>query len=201
MSTGARITDAVSYFHKRGQTRDAVRVVRTRIPEKFRWRRAVKGLTWVAGRMRGFDRMRVEEPVREVVLDVDDFDLKREIILDARRNGVDFDRGEVLPGRSVGDLRRYSFLTNVPIDHVQKHVKMDPTSFFESVDTAAVAIVGRHYEIVHRKKAHELWLAIPDPDGPEEPRLHHRIMADRADREADTAERWAAFTKAVLEAP
>jgi hypothetical protein len=160
----------------------------------------VKGLTSVAGRLRGMDRMRVEEPVREVVLDVTDFELRREIILDARRNGVDFDRGEVLPGRTVGDLRRYSFLTDVPLDHVQKHLRMDPTSFFERVDTAAVAIVGRHYEVVHRKKAHELWLSIPDPDGPETVGLHHRIMLDHADREAELAERWAAFTKAVLEA-
>jgi hypothetical protein len=144
--------------------------------------------------------MRIEEPIREVVLDVDDFQLKRQIILDARRNNVDFDRGEVLPFRSVGDLRRYSFLTNVPLDRVQRHVRMDPTSFFERVDTAAVAIVGRHYEIVHRKKAHELWLEIPDPDGPEEQELHHHIMADRAEREAKTADSWAAFTKAVLEA-
>ncbi len=144
--------------------------------------------------------MRIEEPIREVVLDVDDFDLKREVVLDARRNGVDFDRGEVLPLRSVGDLRRYSFLTNVPLDRVQKHVRMDPSAFFQRVDVAAVAIVGRHYEILHRKRAHELWLEIPDPDGPEEPQLHHRIMADRADREARMAERWAAFTTAVLDA-
>ncbi len=104
------------------------------------------------------------------------------------------------PFESVGDLRRYSFLTDVPLEQVLKHVRLDPGSFFARADTAAVVIVGRHYEIVHRKKAHELWLEIPDPDGPDKQELHHHVMADRAEREARLADRWSAFTRAVLDA-
>ncbi|MBW2462763.1 MAG: hypothetical protein JRH11_14020 [Deltaproteobacteria bacterium] len=198
---GARVTDAVNFFQRRGEMRSAVRVVRQREPERFRWRYAIAGLTGAAGKLRGLDRMRVEEPVREVVLDVGDNDLRREIVIDARKNGVDFDRGEVLPYRSVGDLRRYSFLTRIELTRVGQHIPLDLSSFFTPVDTAATVIIGRHYEVAHRRKAHEIWLSIPDPDGPEEPQSHHRLMANHADREIEAAQRWAAFTKAVLEAP
>ena len=101
--SGARITDAIEYYGKQGQDRGAVRVVRRRDPDKFRWRRAVAALTAAAGNRRGTDRARLEEPVRELVLDLEDGQLMREIILDARRFRVDLDRGEVLPFRTLGD--------------------------------------------------------------------------------------------------
>jgi hypothetical protein len=196
---GGRVTDAVEYFQRRDELRRAVRVVRDRSPERFRWRKAIGALTRSAGTLRGKDRMRVEEPVREIILDVPDFDLQREVVLDARRNGVDLDRGEVLPRRTVGDIRRLSYLTHTDLTQVQKHVPL-PADFFASVETSAVVLVGRAYAEYHRSKARHVWLRLPDPDGPEPFQLHHRLMADHANREARLAERWAAFARSVVDA-
>jgi hypothetical protein len=173
--------------------------VRDRAPERFRWRSAVSTLTRSAGRLRGLDRQRIEEPVREVVLEIPDVDLKREVVLDARRVGVDLDRGEILPCRTVGDLRRFAFLTGTDLSMLQRYVPHDPGDFFAPVDTSAVVLVGRAYANAHRKRAHELWLAVPDPDGPDEIRTHHRYMVERAEREAKTADKWAAFARAVID--
>src|SRR4051812_9048594 len=98
--SGARVTDEVIYWRMRGELRRAVRVVRVRKPERLRWRAALATVTEAAAPLRGFDRMVVEEPVREIVLDLDDRILRREAVLDARQHGVDLDRGEVLPVRS-----------------------------------------------------------------------------------------------------
>src|SRR5688572_4937626 len=45
MTAGARITDAVSHFRSRGNLKSAVKLVRTRVPERHRWRAAVSALT------------------------------------------------------------------------------------------------------------------------------------------------------------
>ncbi|MCA9602876.1 MAG: hypothetical protein R3A78_12730 [Polyangiales bacterium] len=193
---GARITDAVNYYQQKGELRGAVRAIRNREPERLRWRSAVGALTQSAGRMRGIDRMRVEEPIREVVLDMHDDRLRTEIVLDARRNGVDFDRGEVLPVRTMGDLRRYAFLTRVDLRMVHRYVKL-PLDFHRRVDVAGVVIVGRAMAHHHRQRAHRLWLELPDPDGPEIWMPDHRAMNQRAEWEMKQAERWTAFAKAV----
>jgi hypothetical protein len=54
----------------RGELRGAVSIVRHRAPERFRWRRAVGLVSQTAGVLLGRDRMRVEEPIRELVLDL-----------------------------------------------------------------------------------------------------------------------------------
>src|SRR5690606_37110265 len=92
MTAGARITDAVAHFARRGNFRSAVKLVRTRAPERLRWRSAVSTLTLDAGRLVGTERMRLEEPIRELVLDLSDAYLQREIVLDARLHRVDLDR-------------------------------------------------------------------------------------------------------------
>ena len=198
MYSGARVTDAVDFYQRRGELAGGVRIVRYREPERFRWRSAVGGLTSQAGRLRGKPRMRVEEPIREMVLDLPDVELKREVVLDARRGGVDLDRHEVLPVRTMGDVRRFAFLSGADVERVDRYVKL-PTDFGAPVDTAGVVLVGRAYAGLHRKRAQQLWLRLPDPDGPEEFRLHHRIMAERAKREAQLAERWNAFARALVD--
>lgn len=198
MYSGARVTDAVDFHRRRGELRGAVKIVRVRQPERLRWRSAVSNLTGAAGKLRGLDRMRVEEPVREMVIDLPDFDLRREVVLDARRGGVDLDRGEVLPQRTMGDARRFAFLTNTDIGRVHRYVPL-PTDFGAPIDAAGVVLVGRAYADHHRRNAQKLWLRLPDPEGPEPFRLHHHIMAERAQAEADLAKRWAAFAKALVD--
>jgi hypothetical protein len=198
MYGGARVTDAVEFFKKRGEMKGAVKVVRQRVPERFRWRKAVGSLTATAGRLRGHERMRIEEPIREMVLDVEDIDLRREVVLDSRRHGVDLDRGELLPRRTVGDLRRYSFLTGTDLTEVQRYVALPP-DFFAPVDTAAITLVGRAFAEHHKHKAHRIWLRLPDCDTPEDLPLHQRLMAEHATREARLAERWSAFAKSVVQ--
>lgn len=198
MYSGARVTDAVDFYQRRGEPTGGVRIVRARSPERFRWRSAVGKLTTQAGRLRGKPRMRLEEPVREMVIDLPDLELRREVVLDARKGGVDLDRGEVLPMRTMGDVRRFAFLAGADMDRVQRYVRL-PTDFGAPVDLAGVVLVGRAYSGLHRRRAQQLWLRLPDADGPEEFRLHHRIMAERARREAQLAERWNAFARALVD--
>ncbi|MCA9582109.1 MAG: hypothetical protein KC416_09980 [Myxococcales bacterium] len=186
----------MNFYKHRGEMRGAVRAVRARKPERLRWRSAVGSLTQVAGQLRGRDRMRVEEPVREVVLDVTDRNLQTEIVLDARRNGVDLDRGEVLPGRTMGDIRRYAFLTQTDLAIVQKYVKLPILDFHRRVDTAGVVLVARALSHHRRRRAHRFWLELPD----EESGLVHpyqKEISARAEWEMDQSRRWGAFAKAV----
>ncbi|HJK92975.1 MAG TPA: hypothetical protein RMH85_17910 [Polyangiaceae bacterium LLY-WYZ-15_(1-7)] len=194
---GARVTDTVEYYRKRQDTRSAVRTVRHREPDKLRWRTAVSKLTSDAGRRRGRERMRIEEPVREVVVDLPDDVLQREVVLDARRFNVDLDRGELLPIHRMGDLRRYAFLVGADMRVIERYVKL-PIDFGAPIDTAACALVGRVMANHHRRRAQRLWLELPDPDGPEAQRPHHRYMAERAQHDADLARRWAALASRLL---
>jgi len=140
--------------------------------------------------------MRVEEPIREMVLDLPDTFLQREVVLDARLRQVDLDRGEVLPRWSMGDLRRMVHVARLPIDRITRYVRL-PVEFDQPVDTAALVLVGRFYAAQHRERAEHLWLQIPDEDGPEPMRLHHQYMAQRAQQDADAFRRWAAFSRGL----
>jgi alkylhydroperoxidase family enzyme len=200
MTAGARITDAVNHFAKRGNFRSAVRLVRTRTPERLRWRAAVGTLTLDAGKLLGADRMRLEEPIRELVLDLSDAFLQREIVLDARLHRVDLDRGEVLPRWTLGDLRRLSFLARTEVDLMRRYVAL-PNDFEAAIDTAAVVLTGRAFANMFRQRAERLWLSVPDQDGPEPLRLHQRFILERADLEAERSKRWAALAKTLTMRP
>ena len=73
-----------------------------------------------------------------------------------------------------------------------------PEDFGTPIDTAASIVVSRYLSEYHRKRAHKLWLAVPDPDGPAPLRLHERYMLERAERERVVAERWAALARGLL---
>jgi hypothetical protein len=197
MFQGARITDVVTYHAQRGELRGAVRVVRERPAERFRWRMAMAGVTKAAGTLRGIERLRVEEPVRELVLDLSDASLQREVVLDARKAGVDLDRGELLPHHTLSDLRSLSLLHGVELSLIGRYTKL-PSELAAPVDTAACAVVGRLMAEHHRRKAHRLWLSVPDPDGPEALRKHHRFILERAARDRAEAERWSNLAKSLL---
>ena len=70
MYDGSRVTDAVDYWKRREELKRAVSVVRAREPERFRWRRAVASVSESTGPLRGLTRARIEEPIRELVLDL-----------------------------------------------------------------------------------------------------------------------------------
>lgn len=200
MTAGARITDAVSHFRSRGNLKSAVKLVRTRVPERHRWRAAVSALTLDAGRMAGGDRMRVEEPIRELVLDLNDDLLQREVVLDARLHKVDLDRGEILPRWSLGDLRRLSFLARTDMDLLVRYVRL-PQHFEEVIDTAAVVLAGRAFSHMFRQRAQRLWLSVPDQDGPEPLMKHHDYILQRADQDAERSRRWGALSKTLTNRP
>lgn len=200
MSAGARITDAVAHFRSRGNFKSAVKIVRTRAPERHRWRAAVTALTSDAGRMTGTDRMRVEEPIRELVLDLDDAFLQRELVLDARLHRVDLDRGEVLPRWTLRDLRRLSLLARTDLNLLARYVPL-PKELEAPIDTAAVVLAGRAFAANLRQRAQRLWLSVPDVDGPEKPMLHHRYILERANQDAANSQRWSALAKTLLVYP
>ncbi|HEY8427332.1 MAG TPA: hypothetical protein VIL20_03125 [Sandaracinaceae bacterium] len=193
----ARVTDVVGFHARRGELRGAVRVVRQRPPERFRWRTAVQSVNQLAATLRGIERMRVEEPVRELVLDLEDASLRREVVLDARKVGVDLDRGEILPRYTVSQLAQLALEHRVELSHLARYAKL-PSDAKAPIDTAACVVVGRALAEHHRKKAHRLWLSVPDPDGPEGLMQHHRFVLERAERERAEAERWSALAKTLL---
>ena len=197
MST-SRVTDAVEQNQRRGKSTEAVRIVRKRNPDRLRWRSAIGKLTASAGQMRGRTRMRIEEPVRECVIDLPDSFLRQEVVIDARRHNVDLDRGEVLPFHSMGDLRRYAFLVGADVRLLERYVEL-PIDFMAPVDTPACILVGRAMANHHRRRAQRTWLELPDPDGPVQVQQHHRYMADRAANDADLARRWQALANRLIE--
>ncbi|AKF08595.1 hypothetical protein [Sandaracinus amylolyticus] len=198
MYDGSRVTDAVEYWRRRGELKGALTVVRGRKPERFRWRRAVGAVSQSVGALSGRDRMRVEEPVREIVLDLGDDQLRREVVIDARRWGVDLDRGEVLPRRTLAELQRIAFLSGTDLSRVSKHVRL-PDDREAPIDTAGVIVVGRALADQYKVRAQRLLLQVPDEDGPEPLRVHHRIMVERAAQDRADSQRWFAFARALLE--
>lgn len=198
MSQYVRVTDAVSFFQKQGQPTHAVRMVRRRCPEKFRWRKAVQSLTQSAGRMTGRDRMRIEEPIREAVIEVPEQPLRHAIVLDARIHGVDLDRGEILPRFSLVDLKRLSFLAGTSLDRVQRHMPL-PTDPMRPIDTGAAILVSSAIAETHRKRAEKLWGRLPGLTRPVHLSSHHKRIEARADAEAGLAKRWRAFAQALMD--
>jgi hypothetical protein len=200
MTAGARITDAVAHFRHRRNWKSAVKLVRTRAPERLRWRAAVSALAGDAGKLSGAERMRVEEPIRELVLDLDDAFLQRELILDARLSQVDLDRGELLPRWTLGELHRLSYLARTDLELMRRYVTL-PGHFDVPVDTAAVVLAGRAFANMLRQRAQRLWLSVPDQDGPEPKMLHHAYILERANRDAEVGKRWSALAKTLLVHP
>jgi len=197
MAGSARVTDEVTFWRKRGELKYAVRVVRARKPERLRWRAAVATVTESAAPLRGRDRARVEEPVRELVLDLDDRILRRETVLDARRVGVDLDRGEILPRVTRWDLKRTAFLTGVDHELIAKYLKL-PDDFNRTIDTAGVVVISRALAGNHKQRADVLLRRV----GSTEDRVlarHEQIMLERAEYERDLAHRWASLSKTLLQ--
>lgn len=200
MYDGSRVTDAVDYWKRREELKRAVHIVRAREPERFRWRRAVAAVSESTGPLRGITRARIEEPIREIVLDLGDDVLKREVIIDARRVGVDLDRGEVLPRKTLAEIRMAARAAGTDLTRVARHLRL-PSDGLAMVDLAGVLVVGRALGDHYRTKAQRLLLSVPDPDGPEQLRLHHRIIMERADADRAESQRWYAFARSVLETP
>lgn len=198
MYDGSRVTDAVEYWRRKGELKSAVTIVRNRSPERFRWRRAIGAVSQSTGILGGRDRMKIEEPVRELVLDLSDDVLQREVVIDARRAGVDLDRGEVLSRRTMGDLQRMAFLAGTDLGRVRRYLKL-PDDREAPVDAAGVIVVGRALGEHFKLRAQRLLLQVPDSDGPEALRLHHRIMTERAAQDRGDSQRWFAFARAVLD--
>jgi hypothetical protein len=198
MNLGGRVTDEVEHYRKRGELRSLVRTVRTRPPERLRWRTAMSTVTEVAGVLQGHNRMRVEEPIRELVLDLDDTILRRETTLDARRNGVDLDRGEILPSHTMWDLKRTAFLTGVDINNLSRYVEF-PDDFSKPIDTAAVVLVGRALSNMYWSRSQRLRLRISKAIKPSSLMPHEQYILERADYESDLARRWAALSKTMVQ--
>lgn len=171
-------------------------MIRDRDPERLRWRQAVAQVSHVAGSLRGVSRMRVEEPTREIVLDLDDRILRREAVLDARRAGVDLDRGEVLPMRTRWDLKRTSYLVGIDHEDLGHYMKL-PADFASPVDTAATIVLSRALARTHKIRAEKLMARVGD--GKRELQNHERYMMERAKYDRDLARRWAALARTFAE--
>jgi hypothetical protein len=197
MSQFARVTDEVDFWKRRGELQGSVRVIRARSPERLRWRAAVASVTAVAGTLRGVERARIEEPVRELVLDLDDRILRRESVLDARKGGVDLDRGEVLPRHTRWDLRRTAFLTGVDQEELARYMRL-PADYERHVDTAAVVIVSRALANAHKQRGDKLFSRVRADKGDGLLR-HEQYMLDRAEVEHDLSRRWAALSRTMID--
>jgi len=197
MALGARVTDEIEFYRRKGQLQQTVRVIRTRVPERLRWRAGVAAVTQIAGSLRGRERMRIEEPIREIVLDLEDRMLRRESVLDARRCGVDLDRGEVLPQLTRWDLRRNAFLTGV--DHLALAPYMHlPEEYSAPIDTAAAVLISRALADAHKTRAERLLARLPSPRDVMLAR-HEQYMLERSERDKDMARRWMALAKVMVD--
>lgn len=195
--TSSRVTDEVNFWRDRGQLRRAIRAVRTRKPERLRWRSALSALTSSAGSLRGLHRSMIEEPVREIVLDLDDRVLQRETVLDARRFGVDLDRGEVLPLCTRWDLKRTAFLTGVDHELLGRYVRL-PSDFSEPLDTAGVVLASRALAGAHKRRADTLSMNV-NRGGPVPLARYQELVLRRSAHEREQARRWAALSKSLLQ--
>jgi hypothetical protein len=195
--SGARITDEVNFWRKRGDLKNAVRVVRVREPERLRWRAALSSVSESAAPLRGRSRAQIEEPVRELVLDLDDFILRREAVLDARRFGVDLDRGEVLPARTRWDLKRAAFLIGVDHEQLARYVTL-PDEYGRRIDVAGVVVVSRALASTHKQRADRLSERVINTGG-RPLAQHEHMMLERASYERDLARKWAALSKNLVE--
>lgn len=196
MAAGARITDEVEGLRCAGDLRGAVRIVRDRKPERMRWRSAVASMTKEAGGRLGMSRLRIEEPIREVVLDMEDRILRRETVLDARRVGVDLDRGEILPSHSRWDLKRTAFMVGVDHERLARYTKL-PGEFERPVDTGAIVLLSRSLAHSFSNRADKLIARLPKDQAAL--RKHERFIAQRAEYEREQARRWAALSKALAQ--
>jgi hypothetical protein len=197
MALGARVTDEIEFFRRKGQLQQTVRVIRARVPERLRWRAGVAAVSKIAGSLRGRERMRIEEPIREIVLDLEDKMLRRESVLDARRVGVDLDRGEVLPLLTRWDLRRNAFLTGV--DHLALAPYMHlPDEYSAPIDTAAAVLISRALSDAHKQRADRLLARLPTEADATLAR-HEQYMLERSDRDKDQARRWNALARILVD--
>jgi hypothetical protein len=197
MHTNGRVTDEVELFKQRGEYRGVVRVIRKRPPERLRWRTALSTATQIVGGLKGRERMRIEEPIRELLLDLQDKILRRESALDARRYGVDLDRGEIFPKHSLWDLKRTVYVTRVDLEQLARYIKF-PTDFAKPVDTAATVLVGRALAELHRKRAQKLYIRVQEGKS-SSLMLHEQLMLERADYDTEIARRWSAFSKTMVQ--
>jgi hypothetical protein len=197
MIAGGRITDEVDHYRLRGEYGNTVRIVRQRPPERLRWRTATSLVTSIAGKTQGLERMRIEEPIRELVLDLDDRILRREVTLDARRNGVDLDRGEILAPHTMWDLKRTAYLAGVDLEILGRYVSL-PGDYSKSIDTAAVALVGRTLAGLHRKRAQKLIMRVSGTDGSQPMKRYQQFMLERAGQDNELARRWTALAKTMV---
>ena len=195
---GSRVTDAVEFFRQREEYRHALNLVRTRTPDPRRWRHAVGRMSYAVASLAGRSRHHVEEPLREVVLDLGDGALRREVVLDARRLHVDLDRGEVLAQKTYGDLRRVAFLTGVEVDLIRPHVPL-VDDFFAPIDVAGVVVVGRSMAEAYQRRSHRLMLTLPSDTGLSGLTTRERGTAEQANRDSTAAARWGAFARALLD--
>lgn len=197
MAVGARVTDEIEFFRRKGQLQQTVRVIRARTPERLRWRAGVAAVTQIAGSLRGRERMRIEEPIREIVLDLEDRLLRRESVLDARRVGVDLDRGEVLPLLTRWDLRRNAFITGV--DHLALAPYMHlPEEYSAPIDTAAAVLIARALSDAHKKRSERLVARLPSQPEAALAR-HEQYMLERSERDRDQARRWSALARVLVD--
>lgn len=86
------------------------------------------------------------------------------------------------------------------LSRVARHVRL-PTDQGAFVDVAAVIVVGRALGEHYRTRAQRLLLQVPDEDGPEPLRVHHRILVEKAHEDRADSQRWFAFARAVIGVP
>lgn len=196
--SGTRVTDAVEFFRQREEHRQAVRLVRARTPETRRWKHAVARMSATVGSLRGREKSFVDEPLREMVIDLDDRALRAEVVLDARRANVDWDRGEILAPKTMGDLRRASFLAGIELSMLRPHVAI-PEDFFALIDVAGVIVAGRAFALAYHRRAQRLVLELPLVDDPSRLSIRQQGIAAQVARDDRDAKRWSALSKAMLD--
>ena len=103
----------------------------------------------------------------------------------------------MLPFRTLGDLRRTTFLTGTDLESVRRYIEL-PDDFHAPIDTAGVVVVGRAIAEQHRRSAQRILLELPEVPPTRTESAVRAQLRERGQRDADAAVRWRAVADAIL---
>ncbi|MBI5513251.1 MAG: hypothetical protein HY909_05745 [Deltaproteobacteria bacterium] len=197
-----RVSDEAAILCRRKDFPRAVNVLQRRRSERRRWRHAFRLVTVLGDRaLDGARRSWMEGALREVVAQVADTQLQRELVVEARAAQVRFDLGAVLPGWTGRSLWRLADSLEIPMQYVALVTSL-PAALTVPLDTAQVVLDFRRTAEAHRVVAAQLgatlppWAQFQEAKGALDPALKQRLNTVRAQHEA--SRRWRAFAGRLL---
>jgi hypothetical protein len=197
-----RVSDEAAILCRRRDFPRAVNVLQRRAAERRRWRHAFRLVTVLGDRaLDGSRRVWMEGALRDVVAQVRDLRLQRELVVEARAAQVRFDLGAPLPAWTARTLWHLADTLEIPMQYITRVTALPPT-LQAPVDTAQVVVDFRRTAEAHRALAAQLgatlppWALFQEAKGALDPALQQRLNTVRVQHEA--SRRWRDFAGRLL---